>query len=404
MPFRVRPVPFDWLGTQRLNVLIAVGVFLLLLATAPGQLDSGLVVRTLIVTFIYTAFIGTMAFYAITQIIEPAKYRTAAMAWALVILCSLGMAVVGSVFAESVIYIFRLYPDEPFSHRFYGGLRISLVVSTVAGIGKYAYDRMRSGLEHQNIELQKAIETGTVRARQQEEDYQKAREIQEGLLPKRIAQIRGYEVSGSWQPALTVGGDYYDVLNFGESMLGIAIADVVGKGVSAALLMANLQAAVRAFAADTRDPSQVCEKINGVICSNIATGKFITFFYCVLDAAQRRLTYCNAGHNPPILMRAGQLARLEHGGALLGVFSDWKYEQRSVDLVAGDRILLFTDGITEAENLQGEEFGEERLIAILGELSALPADDIQARVLEAVSAYCGGNFRDDATLLVIAVP
>jgi hypothetical protein len=100
MSSQVRPVSFDWLGTQRLNVLIAVGVFLLLLATAPGQLDSGLVIRTLIVTFIYTAFIGTMAFYAITQIIEPAKYRTAGMAWSLVILCSLGMAVVGSVFAS----------------------------------------------------------------------------------------------------------------------------------------------------------------------------------------------------------------------------------------------------------------------------------------------------------------
>src|SRR5690242_5668997 len=164
MSLPVRPVSFDWLGTQRLNVLIAVGVFLLLLATTPGQLESRLVIRTLIVTFIYTVFIGTMAFYAITQIIEPAKYRTEAMAWSMVILCSLGMAVAGSVFAESVIYVSQLYPDEPFLHRFYGGLRISLVVSTVAGIGKYAYDRMRSGLEHQNIELQKAIETGSVRA------------------------------------------------------------------------------------------------------------------------------------------------------------------------------------------------------------------------------------------------
>jgi sigma-B regulation protein RsbU (phosphoserine phosphatase) len=341
---------FDWLGIQRLNLFIAIGNFLLLLATAPGPLDSAEVWRTLIASFIYTLCIGTLSFYAITQLIEPMPYRSEMVAWSLVVVCCLGMAVVGSALAEGVLSVLQVFPCQPFSGRFYGGLKIALVVSTVAGIGKYAYDRMRVRLERQNIELQKVIETGSARARLQEEDVQKAREIQEGLLPKQIAQIRGYQVSGVWQPALTVGGDYYDVLSFGESMLGIAIADVVGKGVSAALLMANLQAAVRAFAADARHPSEVCEKINAVMCSNIAIGKFITFFYGLLDAARRKLTYCNAGHNPPILVRGEDVARLEEGGALLGIFPDWKFEQRSIELLGGDRILLFTDGITEAEN------------------------------------------------------
>ena len=395
---------FDWLGIQRLNLFIAIGVFLLLLATAPAPPDSTEVIRTLIASFVYTACIGTLAFYAITQLIEPVTFQTPMVAWSLVIVCCLGMAVAGSAAAEVVIFALRIFPRQPFSGRFYGGLKISLVVSTVAGIGKYAYDRMQARLVRQNVELQKVIETGSARARLQEEDFQKAREIQEGLLPKHISQIRGYQVSGAWQPALTVGGDYYDVLPFGETTLGIAIADVVGKGVSAALLMANLQAAVRAFAADARDPAEVSEKINAVMCSNIATGKFITFFYCLLDAAQRRLTYCNAGHNAPILIRGEYTARLEEGGALLGIFLDWKFEQRTVDLLSGDRILLFTDGITEAENLQGEEFGEERLIGAMRRFRALPADELQGRILSAVNDFCAGNFRDDATLLVIAVP
>jgi phosphoserine phosphatase RsbU/P len=395
---------FDWLGIARLNVLIAIGVFLLLVATNPARTDSEFVVRTLFTTFVYTFCIATPAFYVIAQFIEPMPFRSEGMAWTLVVLSSLGWAVVGAAIAEAILLASRLFPGQTFGPRFIGGLKISVVVSTVAGIGKYAYDRMQQRLRRQNVELHKTIESGTARARLQEEDFQEAREIQEGLLPKHIAQVRGYQVTGVWQPALSVGGDYYDVLPFGDLSLGIAIADVVGKGVSAALLMANLQAAVRAFAADARDPSEVCEKINGVMCSNVASGKFITMFYCVLDAARRRLSYCNAGHNPPVLVHGGNVMRLEEGGALLGVFRDWHYEQRSVELQVGDRILMFTDGLSEAENLAGEEFGEERLIDTFRELRSLPADEIQRLILDTVRDFCAGNFRDDATLLVIAVP
>jgi phosphoserine phosphatase RsbU/P len=403
MAFSPRQSSFDWRGTSRLNVLIAIGVFFLLVATNTARTDSQFIIRTLVTTFVYTFCIAIPSFYVITQFIEPMRFRSEAIAWSLVILASLGLALVGTAVAQSLLLASRLFRGQAFAPQFVGGLKISLVVSTVAGVGKYAYDRMQQRLQRQNIALQETIETGTVRARQQEEDFLKAREIQEGLLPKHIAQVRGYQVTGAWQPAQSVGGDYYDVLAFGDSSLGVAIADVVGKGVSAALLMANLQAAVRALASDARDPAAVCEKINAVMCTNVASGKFITMFYCVLDGVKHRLTYCNAGHNPPVLLHGDCVSHLEEGGALLGIFRDWHYEQRSVDLHAGDRILMFTDGVTEAENTAGEEFGELRLIEIFLRLRALSAGEIQTQILGAVRDFCAGNFRDDATLLVIAV-
>ena len=263
---------------------------------------------------------------------------------------------------------------------------------------------MQKGLQRQNAELQRTIETGTARARLQEEDFQQARQIQAGLLPAQIVQLPGYQVSGAWQPALSVGGDYYDVIAFSDLRLGLVIADVVGKGVSAALLMANLQAAVRAFAANARPPGEVCTRVNEVMCSNMASGKFITMFCCVLDAAGHKITYCDAGHNPPILLRGNTSFRLEEGGGLLGMFRTWKYEQLTIDLQEGDRILMFTDGLSEAENIDGEQFGEERLIEVLRRFRNLPANEIQDRILEEVRDFCAGNFRDDATLLVIALP
>ena len=194
------------------------------------------------------------------------------------------------------------------------------------------------------------------------------------------------------------------MLSFGEEALGVAIADVVGKGISAALLMANLQAAVRAYASDTAEPRRVCEQINSVICSNIALGKFITFFYGVLHTGQRRFTYCNAGHNPPILIRNPETAiKLDKGGALLGVFPAWDFVQETIALLPGDRLVLYTDGVTEAENALGEEFGEERLESLIRKFATSPAAEIQSELLSAVTQFCGGNFRDDATLLVIAV-
>jgi sigma-B regulation protein RsbU (phosphoserine phosphatase) len=209
-------------------------------------------------------------------------------------------------------------------------------------------------------------------------------------------------VAGAWQPARSVGGDYYDVLRLGNHRLGICIADVVGKGVSAALLMANVQAAVRAFASDSERPAQVCAKVNGLLHENIATGKYVTFLYGILDGEARTFQYCNAGHLFPILISGGSVQMPDSGGAVLGVFPDWNYEDATIQLKAGDRLLLFTDGITEASDASGNEFEEAKIAEFAVANAALSAKEMNNRLLAQVTAYCNGHFQDDATLLVIA--
>ena len=262
--------------------------------------------------------------------------------------------------------------------------------------------------------LQKQVQIGRDRrearqqaiafTRAQERESAEARSIQQGFLPKEIPQLAGYEIVGAWQPARVVGGDYYDVLPFGRETLGLCIGDVAGKGLPAALLMSNLQAAFRGFASPAVSPEALCDKLNSLICRNIASDRFITFFYAQLDGVARQLRYTNAGHNAPIVAhKDGSHDRLREGGGILGVFPVQAFDMGVYDLVAGDRVLLFTDGVTEACNPEGEEFGDARLLQLLEENRELSAEDLQRKILSVVAEFCRGHWHDDATLIAIAV-
>ncbi len=255
-----------------------------------------------------------------------------------------------------------------------------------------------------SVAEQMAVGVDRIRLREQERDFEKTREIQQGLLPKQIPQLPGYEIACAWQPARAVAGDYYDVIKLSESALGICIADVVGKGMPAALLMSNLQAIVRAMASEDMPSKQLCEKVNRVISSNMTPGKFITFFYCLLEAQNKKLVYSNAGHNRPILFHQdGSWLELKEGGLALGMSRERNYEQGEIELKSGDRLLLFTDGVTEVVNAEREEFGEERLIDLLANNLNLRAAELQKKVVEAVTEFSGGDFQDDITLVIIGV-
>jgi phosphoserine phosphatase RsbU/P len=234
-------------------------------------------------------------------------------------------------------------------------------------------------------------------------EIEAASATQRGLLPQSIPDFPGYGISAAWRPAGAVSGDYLDLLRLDSSHLALCVADVIGKGVPAALLMSNVQAAVHALAGEMLPTGELCARINRIVAANVGSGKFITFFYGVLDGA-RRFSYTNAGHCEPILVRQnGDCVRVNHGGVVLGVFPDWEYREEHVDLEPGDRLVLFTDGITEIANADGDEFGEERLMELLRAHRALDAEAMQKRVMGAIAEFSGGNFQDDATLIVAAV-
>ena len=242
------------------------------------------------------------------------------------------------------------------------------------------------------------------RDQKHQREFEDARLIQRGLLPKRVPRIAGLDIAAAWQPADGVGGDCFDTLAF-DSSLGISIADIAGKGLPAALLMSNLQAAVRAFAQEAAPPSAVCSSVNRLLCRNMASGRFATFCYARIEAAGRRIVYSNAGHNPPLLIRNdGPVERLTEGGMVLGIFAEIRYEQAELSLNAGDRLLFFTDGITEARNAGGDEYEEEKLVAIATASRALPVEEMKDAILANINSFTGGQFEDDATLIVVGLP
>jgi sigma-B regulation protein RsbU (phosphoserine phosphatase) len=258
--------------------------------------------------------------------------------------------------------------------------------------------------------LRDQIAAGRARRREQrlkdtrERELSAAEEIQQSLLPRRMPVLEGVELDVAWRPAGAVSGDYFDIIQFDGSRAALCVGDVMGKGMPAALVMSNLQALVKAFANAAAPPQRLCEQINRAVCGNLPEGRYITFFYGLFETASRRFIYANAGHNPPLLARRdGRTARLVEGGIVLGLFPERGYEQGEVRLRAGDRLLCFTDGITEAANGAGELFGEERLLQLLVEHRKQSASELRETILNAVADFSGGSFQDDVTLMVLAI-
>jgi CHASE2 domain-containing sensor protein len=241
--------------------------------------------------------------------------------------------------------------------------------------------------------------------RAQEQELAVARRIQQDLLPKSVLAVPELEVVGANRPCFEVGGDYFDYFRLADGRIALAIADVAGKGVGAALLMSNVQAILRAECARGTAVPHVPAQANRQLMESLAgNSKFVTFFYGALDPAARRLFYSNAGHNPPLVVRAdGRIEELETGGLILGVFPLAEYDEGSVDLAAGDLVVLFTDGVTEAESRHGL-YSDERLQELLVRERTRPAKEIAQAILDDVDLFSHGRHQtDDVTVVVVKV-
>ncbi len=239
-----------------------------------------------------------------------------------------------------------------------------------------------------------------------EEEMRLARDIQERLLPRETPEVSGLQMASLALPSRHVGGDYFDLVAQQNGSILIAIADVTGKGVPAALLMANLQACLHTMVPMDLTMEEFIGHMNRVICQNTSFDKFITAFTGLYHPETRRFEYVNAGHNPPMLLRKdGALELLEEGGLLLGVMKDMPYKRGSVDLLPGDILVSFTDGVTEAMSPEEEEFHEDRLEAILREHQDESAQHILDAIRTAIVDFTGSETQlsDDLTMIVMKV-
>jgi phosphoserine phosphatase RsbU/P len=235
-------------------------------------------------------------------------------------------------------------------------------------------------------------------------EWTEARAIQQALLPSTLPTLAGVDLAARWEPASGFGGDYYDVMPIGEHAVAVCIADVCGKGLPAALLMSNVQATTRAFMTPGVAPEDAVAAINRALCQHVALGRFVTLFVSIYDLRTRMLRFCNAGHNPPVVVHAdGRIVRLSAGGLVAGAFETARYEGGAIELEPGDRVCLFTDGLPEACAPSGAEFGDTRLVDVVTATRALDADAIVDALFREVQATVSGPCQDDATAVVLGV-
>ena len=244
-----------------------------------------------------------------------------------------------------------------------------------------------------------------------ERELEIAREVQKQLFPKHAPQLKHLDVSGVCLPARVVSGDYFDYISLEGNQLGLAVGDICGKGISAALLMANLQATLRSNATSYQENggnhyeitvAEILRRMNRQMYGYTADNKFATLFYGVYNDDDRTLTYSNAGHNPPLYFEGDAVRRLYAGGTVIGIFADSGYDQETIQLNAGGILIAYTDGIIESVNRHGEEFGEDRLIRLVLQNYGLDAEKMKTRIVDEVLSWTSAEERGDDMTLIVA--
>src|SRR5580658_2749489 len=235
-----------------------------------------------------------------------------------------------------------------------------------------------------------------------ERDLEQAAEIQQGFLPAVAPPVRGLDVAGHNAPCRTVGGDYYDFFPYGSSRIAMVLGDVSGKGMPASLLMMGLQARVQVLIEEPKSLAEVMTRLNRITSANCPSNRFITLFFCILDGDTGDLTYCNAGHNPPLIIRAnGTYEQLKGGGPVLGILASIDYQEYHAKIEEGDVLVIYSDGVTEANNPAGDEFEIPGLADTVIRNRTAPASEIITQINKDLVIYtAGAPPADDVTLIV----
>jgi phosphoserine phosphatase RsbU/P len=290
------------------------------------------------------------------------------------------------------------YSDAPEPAPIWGGVFTRFKDLDGNSFSLVSFDEMTHAIEAQRRALAERLES----ERRTAQELEIAKQVQARLFPQTLPPLKTLEYAGMCLQARHVGGDYYDFLDLGRGRLGLVIGDISGKGIAAALLMANLQANLRSQCAIALDqPERHLRSVNRLFCENTADGAFATLFFAEYDDAKRRLRYANCGHLSALLLRRdGSLERLEATATVLGVFKKWDCSLGERQVFPGDLLALYTDGITESFSQAGEEFGGDRLIESLRRHRELPSQSLLAAVVDDVRYFSPHEQRDDITLIV----
>jgi sigma-B regulation protein RsbU (phosphoserine phosphatase) len=325
--------------------------------------------------------------------------------------CGITIAVLFAILMEGLHMVLTLAICRPFNQALAVTSAVALPMILANAAGMFIFAFIIENLQNER-RMQGERDTLLREMERKNTELAIAAEIQQSFLPDSISQIEGFDIAAKSVMAKEVGGDFFDVIPFEviplkKGIQGIVIADVSGKGIPAALFMALSRIVVRVNAVWYMNrPAMAIRNANTIIATDSRAGMFVTLFYGILEAESHTLTYVNAGHNPPIICHDEDehITELAATGIAVGAISDAEYTEQTVRLNTGDVVVLYTDGISEAENAQEEMFGEERLHEVIRVSRKLPAQEIIASILDAVRSFCQGNPQsDDITLMVIRV-
>jgi serine phosphatase RsbU (regulator of sigma subunit) len=362
---------------------LGIGAAILLFADATASTSS-----LIPMSVVFANVVGFVAVLTVRYVIPRYSGLPAWVRYPLAVLTLIGGGVFGSAVTILVNPLIVFYQ-----------VRLALMVVSVNGVLALIVGFLTFFYEHMRHQIEReASERGRL-----EQEMTIARDIQMELLPRTFPRIPGLDMFAFTVPARHVGGDCYDVIDIGDGRLAVTIGDVSGKGTPAAILMANVQAAVRALSESGVPGDQLITRVNRLVHTFTEESAYITFFYCVLDTRTGDLSYVNAGHNPPCIFKAdGSKEYLDRGGLLIGIVPGAEYEEGHTVLAPGDDLVLYTDGITEAANAEDEMFGEERLEALLTEHRHASAREIEERVYSGIRDFVGTAAQsDDLTMVVV---